>query len=82
MSYLTDLTLRLATGAGNLPEQFRARQGAFLAAAQREDGGFGGRKGGSDLYYTSFALRGLAILGELNDDVAGRAAGFLQERLT
>jgi geranylgeranyl transferase type-2 subunit beta len=71
----------LATGAGNMPEEFRARQGAFLGAGQREDGGFGGRKGGSDLYYTSFALRGLAILGKLTDKRASRAAAFLQERL-
>lgn len=81
MSYLGDLSLRLAVGAGNLPERFRARHAAFLAAAQRDDGGFGGRKGGSDLYYTSFALRGLAILGELGDDAARRTAAFLQERL-
>jgi geranylgeranyl transferase type-2 subunit beta len=37
--------------------------------------------GESDLYYTSFALRGLAILGELYGDLADRACHFLQSRL-
>ncbi len=35
----------------------------------------------SDLYYTSFALRGLAVLGELHGTVAERAAAFLRSRL-
>jgi geranylgeranyl transferase type-2 subunit beta len=51
-------------------------------AAQRDDGGFAGREGGSDLYYTGFALRGLAVLGELYGPVAQRAASFLRNRLT
>lgn len=81
MSYLANLTVRLATGLGNLPESTRARHANYLKAAQRPDGGFAGREGGSDLYYTSFALRGLAILGELEGEVAQRAADFLRSRL-
>ena len=49
---------------------------------QRADGGFAGRQGLSDLYYTSFALRTLAILGELHGSVAERAAGFLHNHCT
>ena len=48
---------------------------------QRDDGGFAGRKGASDLYYTSFALRGLAMLGALSEEAASRAAAFLRGRL-
>lgn len=40
----------------------------------------GGREGGSDLYYTAFALRSLAILGALTGDVAERASGFLLKK--
>jgi geranylgeranyl transferase type-2 subunit beta len=81
MPYLADLTIRLATGLGNLPEATRERHGRYLKAAQRGDGGFAGREGGSDLYYTGFALRGLSILGELQGEVAERAAQFLGSRL-
>lgn len=79
--YLEQLTIRLATGVASLPEEVRQRHAKYLLAAQRDDGGFAGREGGSDLYYTSFALRGLAVLGELHGDVASQAAAFLKTRL-
>ena len=82
MPYLADLTLRLARGIAELPEEFRARQVKYLLAAQREDGGFAGREGGSDLYYTGFALRSLAMLGELYGPPAERAAAFLRSRMS
>ena len=81
MSYLAELTLRLAAGAMRLSEEDRRKHAGFLAGAQNEDGGFGGRKGTSDLYYTGFALRGLALLGELNEKVAAAAADHLRHRL-
>ncbi|MCU0879592.1 MAG: terpene cyclase/mutase family protein [Pirellulaceae bacterium] len=81
MAYLEDLTLRLAQGIAELPEATRQRHSRYLLAAQRPDGGFAGREGGSDLYYTGFALRGLALLGDLYGPVAERAAGFLRARL-
>src|SRR5687768_4986579 len=80
-TYLESLTLRLATGIAQLPEDFRQRQSRYLLSAQREDGGFAGREGGSDLYYTGFALRSLAILGDLYGEPAERAAKFLQSRM-
>ena len=55
--YASALALRLASGAARLPARFLAREAAYVAAAQRPDGGFAGRRGGSDLYYTSFGLR-------------------------
>ena len=81
MSYLGNLTMRLAGGAMKLPEDFRRRHADYLRAAQRDDGGFAGRAGAGDLYYTGFALRGLALLGMLDEPTAGRAAGFLRARL-
>ena len=79
--YLEALTIRLATGMAALPDDVRERHARFLLAAQRPDGGFGGREGGSDLYYTGFALRGLSVLGELYGEPAERAASYLQQRM-
>lgn len=42
------------------------------------DGGFRGREGDSDLYYTSFAIRGLAMLGRLDKDTAIPISRFLE----
>lgn len=80
-AYLEQLTIRIAEGVGQLPDEVRARHTQYFLAAQKPDGGFGGREGGSDLYYTGFALRGLAVLGELYGPVAERAGGFLRSRL-
>jgi geranylgeranyl transferase type-2 subunit beta len=79
--YLLRLTLRLAGGVARLPAEIRDRHAAYLRAGQNPDGGFSGRAGGSDLYYTGFALRGLAVLDALTPAIAERAAGFLRSSL-
>jgi geranylgeranyl transferase type-2 subunit beta len=79
--YLPRLTNRLADGLARLPPAVRDRHAAYLRAAQNADGGFSGREGGSDLYYTGFALRGLAVLDALAPEVCERAAGFLRASL-
>jgi len=81
-TYLESLTLRLAHGLAEVPEDVRARHAGFIKKSQSPDGGFPGREGGGDLYYTSFALRGLALSGELDGAVAERAAEFLRSRLS
>src|SRR5262245_7560679 len=80
--YLPRLTTRLADGVSRLPAEVRARHAAYLQAAQNSDGGFSGREGGSDLYYTGFALRGLAVLDALTPALCERAAHFLRGSLT
>src|SRR6266436_153559 len=80
--YLVQLAAQLMPGIDQLPREVRERHARYLRAAQNPDGGFSGREGGSDLYYTGFALRGLAVLGALSADVCGRAAGFLRGSLT
>src|SRR5436305_4577887 len=81
MEYLSRLTARLADGLGRLPPQRRDPHAHYLRGRQNPDGGWSGREGGSDLYYSAFALRGLAVLGALTPEVAGRAAGWLRERI-
>src|SRR5438445_3597711 len=80
--YLLRLTSRLAEGLSGLSDDFRHRHAAFLTACQNPDGGFSGREGGSDLYYTGFGLRGLAVLNALTPEICSRAAGFLGPSLT
>ena len=79
--YLQELTVRLAEGMGQIAEDLRQLHTDYLLAAQQSDGGFAGRMGGSDLYYTAFALRGLSILGELYGTVAEKSAAYLREQL-
>ena len=81
-SYLQALTFRLADAIARLPTVTRERHAVYLRSAQGDDGGFTGREGGSDLYYTGFGLRSLAMLGELDEACARRAGQFLQGRLT
>ncbi len=50
--YLQDLTIRLAIGIAALDEPTRKRHAKFLLNKQREDGGFAGREGESNRYYT------------------------------
>ena len=81
-NYLQQLTARLGDALANLPGDFRTRHATYLTAAQNADGGFSGREGGSDLYYTGFGLRGLAVLDALTPQVCDRAANFLHHSLT
>ncbi len=80
--YLQELTLQLAIGASQLDPSLRDRHAQWLIKQQRKDGGFAGREGGSDPYYTAFALRALWILDALDPEIGGRAAGFLRQRMT
>jgi geranylgeranyl transferase type-2 subunit beta len=81
LGYLERLTVRLLEGIQRQPPAWRQRHASFLRHWQNPDGGFPGREGGSDLYYTGFALRGLAILDALDENVCARAASFLRHSL-
>src|SRR2546425_393252 len=80
-SFLQLLNDLLAAGLARQPAEFRSRHAAFLSGCQNPDGGFSGREGGSDLYYTGFALRGLAVLEALTPAICDRAADFLRAQL-
>ncbi|MFK8112113.1 MAG: prenyltransferase/squalene oxidase repeat-containing protein [Rubripirellula sp.] len=80
--YLQELTLRLALGATGLDPKIRERNANWLRDQQRADGGFAGREGDSDPYYTAFALRGLWILDALDPSIGKQAADFLRQSLT
>jgi len=80
--YLEELTVKLTSNLGELSEATLQRHAAYFLAQQRDDGGFAGREGESDLYYTGFGLRGLTILGELYGPVGEKSASFLSDKLT
>ncbi|MEO1615597.1 MAG: prenyltransferase/squalene oxidase repeat-containing protein [Planctomycetota bacterium] len=82
LSYLENLTLRLAAGASKLDEPTRQRHALWLTDQQRDDGGFAGREGDSDPYYSAFALRSLLVLDALTEPIATRATEFLRSRLS
>jgi geranylgeranyl transferase type-2 subunit beta len=78
-TFLQDLQARLVAGVEGLPEVLRQRQASYLAGRQNADGGFSGREGESDLYYTGFALRGLSVLNELTPEICTNASQFLRD---
>jgi geranylgeranyl transferase type-2 subunit beta len=76
--YLLRLGRRLSTGLARLSADARARHRTFVLSRQNGDGGFSGREGGSDLYYTGFAVRTLAVLEVLAADDCQRIAAYLR----
>lgn len=81
-SYLQRLNARLSEGVARLPLELRTRHADYIRHLQNPDGGFPDREGGSDLYYSSFALRCLVVLGALTPETSARSAGYLRDRLT
>jgi geranylgeranyl transferase type-2 subunit beta len=78
--YLLRLGRRLHAGLSGLSLQRRQRHRQFVLSRQNRDGGFSGREGDSDLYYTGFAVRTLAMLGDFAPEDCGRVAGYLRDR--
>ncbi|MEZ6129907.1 MAG: prenyltransferase/squalene oxidase repeat-containing protein [Planctomycetaceae bacterium] len=77
--YLIRLADRVARGLAQLDPQRLERHRRFLLTQQLPDGGFRGREGGSDLYYTGFAVRALAVSGGLEPDQCSHIAEFLKQ---
>ena len=76
--YLLQLGARLTEGLAGMDAARRDRHRSFLLSRQRPDGGFVGREGDSDLYYTSFAVRGLAMLGGLDQHCCETVSAWLR----
>jgi len=77
--YLVKLALRLAAGLETLPHAALEKHRTFILNQQQEDGGFSGREGGSDLYYTGFAVRSLGILGGVEKQECIDISRFLRQ---
>lgn len=80
-NYLADLTFRLFGAVAQLSADRREQFQKFFLRFQDELGGFFGRQGESNLYYTAFALRGLFLLGVLEDQsILNPISDFLESR--
>ena len=77
-SFLLRLTKRLANELRRLDHERASRHVNFILRFQQADGGFAGREGGSDLYYTSFAVRTLALLDALDQSRCQKIATYLK----
>ena len=75
--YLFDLANRLARGLGHIESDRIRCHRRFLISQQLSDGGFRGREGDSDLYYTGFAVRALAVSGGLDLNQRDSVTTFL-----
>lgn len=80
-SYILRLTMRLSLGLSSMDNAKRDLHAQWILSKQQPDGGFPGREGPSDLYYTSFGLRALAILGRLDQPTAEKASAYLKSQL-
>jgi geranylgeranyl transferase type-2 subunit beta len=78
--YLAPWTFRLIRGVSDFDRSRRDRHTRFFLDCQNEDGGWAGRQGGSDLYYTGFALRSLRLFGAINQSCSEPAKRFLKAR--
>jgi len=76
--FLLRLTRRLAGELRRLDPERAARHVNFTLSFQQSDGGFAGRAGGSDLYYTSFAVRTLALLDALDHSRCQKITAYLK----
>jgi len=74
---LPTLDAALALGAAAIPHKPAADQLRYVAAQQLPDGGYRGRRGDSDTYYTDFAVRILSLIP--GGAPASSTAGYLQQ---
>ena len=81
ISYLAQLTERILPGMLQEKPERRNKLRAYFLSALDQNGGFRGRKGSGDLYYSAFAIRGLFLLGMLDDsELLPRIASFLEDQ--
>ena len=80
--YLMRLAQRVGDGLNkSLSPERRALHRQFILSRLMPEGGFAGREPGSDLYYTGFAVRSMAVLGGLDLEVAEKVAGYLKQQI-
>ena len=76
--YLIQLADRVAKGLKRISAERITRHRRFLLSQQTESGGFKGREGDADLYYTGFAVRALAVTGGMDAECSRKVAAYLR----
>lgn len=77
LPYLIELAQHLLAGLESTPVDRWNRHREFILGQQAADGGFRGREGDSDLYYTGFAVRALGLTGGLDRQTSNLIADYL-----
>lgn len=77
--YLFQLADRVSRGLKEVADERIAAHRTFLLSQQMPDGGFRGREGDSDLYYTGFAVRALAVSGGLDELDRDQVSSYLSQ---
>ena len=75
--YLFRLADRVSRGLRKIGSDRLALHRDFLLRQQTETGGFQGREGDADLYYTGFAVRALAVSGGVEPECRDKIANYL-----
>lgn len=75
--YLISLATRLSDGLQRMESKRRDRHVQSIRNFQCAEGGFSGRDGGVDLYYTSFAVRCLSMLQQLDGSTCEHVSAYL-----
>ncbi len=78
-TYMSFMDYLISDGLKAADPAFISRQVEFVLSYMGSDGGFSGRMGKSDLYYTDFALRVLSACRWSGDD-AGAICAFVESR--
>ncbi|MDR3182072.1 MAG: hypothetical protein LBT89_03980 [Planctomycetaceae bacterium] len=78
MSYIAELTARLLAGVSLLSGERRESLKRYFLSALMPDGSFRGRGQTGDLYYTSFALRGLFLLGGIDNLLLQKITAYIE----
>ena len=76
-SYLRLLAQSMRAGLLALPAEAAERHAAAVRHFASREGGFCGRRGGADLYYTTFAIRALHALAKLDAAVVQETQAYL-----
>ena len=82
MPILIKNALRMSRGISRVPAPFRLRQAVWLLRQQRRDGGFAGRLGASNMYYTGFAMRLAQLLDVRSPDFWEGLRDYLRLKTT
>ena len=80
MSLVRRMDAAAAGGAALLGEAVLSPLRQGVLAHQQPDGGFRGRSGGSDAWYTAFALRCLELTGGIPEGIATSVRGWLERQ--
>ncbi|MCG6157951.1 prenyltransferase/squalene oxidase repeat-containing protein [Rubinisphaera margarita] len=81
LPYLIQLAQTIQSGLSKYPPDRWDRHREFLLAQQCSDGGFRGREGDSDLYYTGFAVRALTLIDGLTAELLLQLDGYLRTEI-